>query len=58
MRFGLYPKGSRTVASDVSLWIITWFGVLAVLIYMFKGLLDQLPPLVDSWRRFMKSLRK
>lgn len=54
--FGPYQEGSRTVDSSAILWILAWSGVLSIAIFVSKGLLDQLPPLIESWRRFLRAL--
>ena len=43
--------------STVILWILAWAGVLSVVIFVTKGLLDQLLPLVDSWRALVRTVR-
>ncbi|MFD3618689.1 hypothetical protein ACFWWT_26310 [Streptomyces sp. NPDC058676] len=43
--------------STVIVWILAWAGVLSVVIFVAKGLLDQLPPLVDSWRALVRAMR-
>ncbi|WP_105968444.1 hypothetical protein [Streptomyces geranii] len=43
--------------STIILWILAWAGVLSVVIFVAKGLLDQLPPLVDSWRALVRVVR-
>ncbi len=42
--------------STVILWILAWSGVLSVLIWVARGVLDQLPPLIGSWRRVRATL--
>ncbi|WP_405889520.1 hypothetical protein OG427_03005 [Streptomyces sp. NBC_00133] len=43
--------------STVILWVLGWAGVLSVVIFVVKGLLDQLLPLIESWRNFLRALR-
>lgn len=43
--------------STVNVWILAWAGVLSVVIFVAKGLLDQLPPLVDSWQALIRAVR-
>ncbi|WP_142217020.1 hypothetical protein [Streptomyces sp. SLBN-118] len=42
--------------TTVILLAFAWSGVLSVVIFVSKGLLDQLPPLIESWRRFLRAL--
>ncbi|MEV8388694.1 MULTISPECIES: hypothetical protein [unclassified Streptomyces] len=43
--------------STVILWILAWAGVLSVVMFVAKGLLDQFLPLVDSWRALVRTVR-
>ncbi|MFD9540910.1 hypothetical protein [Streptomyces sp. NPDC060022] len=39
------------------LWILAWSGVLSIAIFVSTGILGQLLPLVEAWRKLLNALR-
>ncbi|MEV0257751.1 hypothetical protein AB0H82_26270 [Streptomyces sp. NPDC050732] len=43
--------------SSAVLWILTWSGVVSITIFVLTGILGQLLPLVEAWRRLIGAFR-
>ncbi|SED64423.1 hypothetical protein SAMN05428942_2183 [Streptomyces sp. 2112.2] len=43
--------------SSAVLWILAWSGVISVLIFVLTGILGQLLPLIEAWRKLRSTFR-
>ncbi|MDQ0942893.1 hypothetical protein QFZ67_004598 [Streptomyces sp. V1I1] len=46
------------MGDSLTLAILTISGVITVTLFVVKGILDQLPGVLDSWRRAARALRE
>ncbi|MEU8955016.1 hypothetical protein AB0C93_11995 [Streptomyces sp. NPDC048518] len=43
--------------SSAIIWILAWSGVISVLIFVLTGILGQLLPLIEAWRKLRSTFR-